>query len=92
MCTSKESSPYTPYVTPVELHRFSDIDFASMDKDGCYAFIEMFTGEKLIAYECGVILPMYVEHFGNSNNQEWLDKHKDKVVGNIEEEVLVGSG
>ena len=102
--------------------RFSDIDFAGMDKDGCVAFIERFTGEKCeklyycqpdidfpkgltlicndpdyydfieIAYECGVILPMYVDHFGDSNIQEWLDEHKDEFVGNVEEEVLDGAG
>ncbi|CAI9298902.1 unnamed protein product [Lactuca saligna] len=93
-----------------------------MDKDGCVAFIERFTGEKCeklyycqpdidfpkgltlicndpdyydfieIAYECGVILPMYVDHFGDSNIQEWLDEHKDEFVGNVEEEVLDGAG
>ncbi|CAI9278264.1 unnamed protein product [Lactuca saligna] len=102
--------------------RFSDIDFAGMDKDGCVAFIERFTWEKceklyycqpdidfpkgltlicndldyydfiIIAYECGVILPMYVDHFGNSNIQEWLDEHKDEFVGNVKEEVLDGAG
>ena len=102
--------------------RFSDIDFAGMDKDGCVAFIERFTAEKCeklyycqpdidfpkglilicndpdyydfiaIAYECGVILPMYVDHFGNSNIQEWLDEHKDEFVGHVEEEVLDGVG
>ncbi|CAH1441134.1 unnamed protein product [Lactuca virosa] len=34
---------------------------------------------------------MYVDHFGNSNMQEWLDEHKDEVVGNIQEKVLDGS-
>nr|KAJ0218388.1 hypothetical protein LSAT_V11C300134140 [Lactuca sativa] len=33
-----------------------------------------------------------VDHFGNSNMQEWLHEHKDEVVGNIEEEVLDGAG
>ncbi|CAI9281609.1 unnamed protein product [Lactuca saligna] len=102
--------------------RFSDIDFAGMDKDRCVAFIERFIGEKCeklyycqpdidfpkgltlicndpdyydfieIAYECGVILPMYVDHFGDSNIHEWLDEHKDEFVGNVEEEVLDGAG
>ncbi|CAI9265520.1 unnamed protein product [Lactuca saligna] len=102
--------------------RFSDIDFAGMDKDGCIVFIERFTGEKCeklyycqpdidfpkgltlicndpdyydfieIAYECGVILLMYVDHFGDSNIHEWLDEHKDEFVGNVEEEVLDGAG
>ncbi|CAI9298834.1 unnamed protein product [Lactuca saligna] len=102
--------------------RFSDIDFAGMDKDGCVAFIKRFIGEKCeklyyyqldidfpkgltlicndpdyydfiaIAYECGVILPMYVDHFGNSNIHEWLDEHKDKFFGNVQEEVLDGAG
>ncbi|CAI9284502.1 unnamed protein product [Lactuca saligna] len=45
-----------------------------------------------IAYECCVILPMYVNHFRNSNIQEWLDEHKDNFVGNVEEEVLDGAG
>ncbi|CAI9282897.1 unnamed protein product [Lactuca saligna] len=44
-----------------------------------------------IAYECGVILPMYIDHFGNSNMQEWLDEHKEEVVDNIVEEVLDGA-
>ncbi|CAI9285970.1 unnamed protein product [Lactuca saligna] len=96
-CTSKESSPNTPYATLAELLRFLDIDFIVMDKDRCYAFIESFIGVKCenlyygqpnvdfpkgltlisndpnyfdfiaIAYECGVILPMHVDHFGNSN-------------------------
>ncbi|CAH1446537.1 unnamed protein product [Lactuca virosa] len=35
---------------------------------------------------------MYVDHFGNSNIQEWLDEHKDEFVGNVEEEVLDGAG
>ncbi|CAI9304458.1 unnamed protein product [Lactuca saligna] len=65
---------YTDRIT----QRFSDIDFATMEKDGCVAFIERFNGE------------MY--HFGNSNIQEWLDEHKDDVVGNIDEEVLDGAG
>ncbi|CAI9297968.1 unnamed protein product [Lactuca saligna] len=102
--------------------RLSNIDFASMDKIGCYEFIEMFIGEmcvKLyycqpdiyfpkgltlisneldyadfiaITYECGVILPMYVDHFGNTNMQEWLEEHKEEVVDNIVEEVLDGAG
>ncbi|CAI9268157.1 unnamed protein product [Lactuca saligna] len=84
---------YTDGIT----QRFSNIDFAGIDNDGCVAFIERFTGEKCetlyycqpdidfpkgltlisndpnyfdfiaIAYECGDILLMYVDHFGNSN-------------------------
>ncbi|CAH1420972.1 unnamed protein product [Lactuca virosa] len=101
--------------------RFSDIDFAGVDKDGCVVFIKRFTGEKCeklyycqhdinfpkglnlisndpnyfefiaIAYEYGVIVYMYVDHFGNSNIKEWLDEHKDEVVGNIEKEAINGA-
>ncbi|CAH1453627.1 unnamed protein product [Lactuca virosa] len=35
---------YTGEIT----QRLSDIDFAGVDKNGCYEFIEMFTGERLI--------------------------------------------
>ncbi|CAI9298960.1 unnamed protein product [Lactuca saligna] len=70
--------------------RFLDINFVGMDKDGCVALIERNDPDYFdfiaIAYECGVILHMYVDHFGNSNMQEWLDEHKDKDVGYIEEE------
>nr|KAJ0197545.1 hypothetical protein LSAT_V11C700349170 [Lactuca sativa] len=45
-----------------------------------------------IVYEYGVILPMYVDHFGNTNMQEWLEEHKEEVVDNIVEEVLDGAG
>ncbi|CAI9286867.1 unnamed protein product [Lactuca saligna] len=91
MCTSKKSSPNTPYTTGGITHRLSDIDFASVDKNECYEFIERFIREKSIAYECGVILPVYVDHFGNSNMQEWLDEHKEEIVDNIEEEVIDGA-
>ncbi|CAI9301492.1 unnamed protein product [Lactuca saligna] len=102
--------------------RLSDIDFAGMDKNRCYEFIERFTREKFeklyycqpyidfpkgftlisnemdyvdfiaIAYVCGVILPMYVNHFDNSNMQEWLDEHIEEVFDNIGEEVIDGAG
>ncbi|XP_023768936.1 uncharacterized protein LOC111917486 [Lactuca sativa] len=118
----KESSQNTQYATPGGItQRLSDIDFAGLDKNGCYEFIERFTREKCeklyycqpdidfpkgltlisnemdyadfiaIAYECGVILPMYVDHFGNSNMQEWLDEHKEEVVDNIVEQVIDGA-
>ncbi|CAI9270917.1 unnamed protein product [Lactuca saligna] len=45
-----------------------------------------------IAYECGAILPMYVDHFGNTSMHEWLEEHKEEVVDSIVEEVLDGLG
>ncbi|CAI9298012.1 unnamed protein product [Lactuca saligna] len=68
--------------------RFLDIDFATMDKDGCVVFIKRFTGEQYEKlYYCQPNVDFPKDHFGNSNMQEWLDEHKDEVVGNIEEEV-----
>ncbi|CAI9294883.1 unnamed protein product [Lactuca saligna] len=73
--------------------RFSDIDFAGMDKDGCVVFIERFTGEKCEKlYYCQPNIDFPKDHFGDSNIQEWLDKHKDEFVGNVEDEVLDGAG
>nr|KAJ0201252.1 hypothetical protein LSAT_V11C600335950 [Lactuca sativa] len=34
---------------------------------------------------------MYVDHFGNTNMQEWLEEHKEEVVDDIIEEVLDGA-
>ncbi|CAI9287765.1 unnamed protein product [Lactuca saligna] len=80
---------YTSGIT----QRFSDIDFAGMDKDGCVAFIERFTGEKCEKlYYCQPDIDFPKDHFGDSNIQEWLDEHKDEFVGNVEEEVLDGAG
>nr|KAJ0188125.1 hypothetical protein LSAT_V11C900457390 [Lactuca sativa] len=43
-----------------------------------------------IAYECGVELPMCVDHFEviDDAEQEWLDEEKEENVDNIQEEVI----
>ncbi|CAI9286589.1 unnamed protein product [Lactuca saligna] len=40
-----------------------------------------------IAYERGVEIPMYVDHFGKTNMYEWLDEEIEEVVDNTKEEV-----
>ncbi|CAI9298058.1 unnamed protein product [Lactuca saligna] len=59
--------------------RLLDIDFTGMDKNGCYEFIERFTGEKY-------------EKLYYCNIQEWLEEHKEEFVDNIVEEVIDGVG
>ncbi|CAI9289407.1 unnamed protein product [Lactuca saligna] len=41
-----------------------------------------------IVYECGCEIPMYVNHFHNTNIHEWLDEESDEVLDNIQEEVF----
>ncbi|CAI9280666.1 unnamed protein product [Lactuca saligna] len=41
-----------------------------------------------IAYECGVVLPLYVDYFGTTNMQEWLDEEREEVVDTNYEEVV----
>lgn len=41
-----------------------------------------------IAYEYSVELPLYVEHIGTTNMQEWLDEEREEVVDTIHEEVV----
>ncbi|CAH1448788.1 unnamed protein product [Lactuca virosa] len=73
--------------------RFLDIDFAGMDTNECYEFIEQFTGEKCEKlYYCKLDIHFPKDHFGNSNMQEWLEEHKEEVVDNIVEEVIDGAG
>ena len=41
----------------------------------------------VIAYECGAEIPIYVDHFGNSNMYEWSNAEREEVVDNQEEVV-----
>ncbi|CAI9268458.1 unnamed protein product [Lactuca saligna] len=41
-----------------------------------------------ILCEYGVELPFYVDHFGTTNMQEWLDEKREEVVDTIHEEVV----
>ena len=41
-----------------------------------------------ITYECGVELPLYVNHFGTANMQKWLDEEREELLDNIQEEIV----
>nr|KAJ0224026.1 hypothetical protein LSAT_V11C200086230 [Lactuca sativa] len=76
-----------------EVVALSDIDFASIDKNGCYEFIERFTGKKYEKlYYCQPNIHFPKDHFGNNNMQEWLEEHREEVIDNIMEEVIDDAG
>ena len=39
-------------------------------------------------YECGIVLPLYVDYFGTINIQECLDEEREDVVDTNYEEVV----
>ncbi|CAH1449560.1 unnamed protein product [Lactuca virosa] len=66
---------YTDWIT----QRLVDIDFAGMEKDECYAFMERVSGEKCEKlYYCqpNIDFP-----------KGMIDKENEEVVNNMEEEV-----